>query len=455
MLSIGSGTHLFSNSDSIKLQLPVHCAQRWALIHKVFTHYDPGSPLETGFANVDRKQLYAEHWETCRRPHIVDLPNHLALRARKNHAAFVERIPALARAFSFPKRSRGIVTTAGSALMPMLLVSLKLLRRTGCTLPVEVFIASFADYEPLVCEKILPSLNAKCVMFGDDFLDIQLPNGKPELEAYQFKPFVILMSSFNEVLFLDTDNFPVTNPELLFKSEPFLETGLIVWPDFWCASQSPLFYEITATPEPPIRDRPGSESGQIMYDKNRHVEDLLLACYYSYYGPGLWYPLLSQGFPGEGDKETYIAAAAALKKPFYQARQLPGMLAEENAIDFAILQVNPAVDYAEMEAGKTWQELESPQAFIHHHFPKLDAQLIREFNHTWIVEKHDRMWGPADRTWELFGLDLEYEVWKAINYTACDLGGIFQAWEGYESSCDFVQNHIRSVFLSDSVNIGS
>jgi alpha 1,2-mannosyltransferase len=470
-LTSGSRTHLFGGSDAsfdaslfspsispfqkqlppfgdvLKLQLPAQCAQRWALIHKVFTHFNPGSPLATGFENVDRKELYAESWDTCRRPNIVDLEYQQALRARKNHAAFLERLPALARAFSFPTKSRGIVTTANGALMPMLLVSLRLLRRTGCTLPVEVFIADFGDYEPALCEKVLPSLNAKCVMFADDFLDVPLPSGKPELEAYQLKPFVLMLSSFNQVLFLDADNFPITDPEPLFDSEPFLETGLITWPDFWCASQSPLFYQITGTAEPPIRDRPGSESGQIMYDKTRHVEDLLLACYYSYYGPGLWYPLLSQGFPGEGDKETYLAAAVALNKTFYQARQLPAMLSDEGAIDFAILQVNPADDYAEMKAGKPWQDLQSPHAFIHHHFPKLDALQIRRSNHSWVLHQHDRMWGPAQKTVGMFGLDLEYEVWKAINYTACDLEYMFKTWER-NSSCQFVQEHMRLVFES-------
>jgi hypothetical protein len=48
------------------------------------------------------------------------------------------------------------------------------------------------------------------------------------------------------------------------------------------------------------------------------------------------------GFPGKGGKKTYLAAAVALNKTFYQARQLPAMLSDEGAIDFAILQVNPA-----------------------------------------------------------------------------------------------------------------
>jgi hypothetical protein len=141
----GSRTHLFGSSDAsfdaslfspsispcqkqlppfgdvLKLQQPAQCGQRWALIHNVYTHFNHGRPLAMGFENVDRKELCAENWDTCRRPNIVDLEYPQALRARKNHAAFLERLPALPRAFSFPKKSRGIVTTANGALMPIFL----------------------------------------------------------------------------------------------------------------------------------------------------------------------------------------------------------------------------------------------------------------------------------------------------------------------------------------------
>ena len=437
-------------SDNLKLQLPPHCAKRWGYIHKVFTNHNPGSPLNTSVEHAGEAEYYEESWETCKRPNVVHLASQHVVRAQKTHEAFLTRLPALARAFTFAKASRGIVTTANGALMPVLLVSLRLLRRTGCTLPVQVFLATLADYEPLLCEKVLPSLNAHCVILGDNFLDITPPAGKPYLASYQIKPFVLLLSSFNQVLFLDVDNFPVTNPGLLFDSEPFLSTGLVIWPDLWCASQSRFFYHITGAPETPLSERPASESGQIMYDKSRHVEDLLLACYYSYYGPGLYYPLLSQGYPGEGDKETYIVAAQIMNKTFYQARQLPGMLPDDFVVDFAIQQVNPAADYAAMQAGKTWQEAPSPHAFIHHHYPKLNAlQMMQREDYEWAKGAHGRMWGPAHETVAMYGLDLEHEVWKAINYTACDLENMFLVWQGQNSSCQFVQEHMRLVFKDD------
>ena len=39
--------------------------------------------------------------------------------------------------------------------------------------------------------------------------------------------------------------------------------------------------------------------------------------YYNYFGPDYYYPLQSQNGPGQGDKETFSAAAVAVNSPFY------------------------------------------------------------------------------------------------------------------------------------------
>jgi alpha 1,2-mannosyltransferase len=437
-----------SYGDALAIALPEDNSKRWTLIHKVFAHYNPGTPLETSFANVDKKQLYIETWETCERPNLVHIDSQHIIKARKKHSAFVEHLPALAHAFSYPENTRGIVTTAGGELMPRLLVGLRMLRRTGSSLPVEVFLNNMTDYEPQLCSKVLPTLGAKCVLLGHDMLDGTTPKGASSVTMYQVKPFAVLFSSFNEVLFMDADNFPVTDPEHAFKSKPFRDTGLVIWPDLWCASQSRLFYQIAGTSAPSIKDRPGSESGQLMYNKNKHLEDLLLACYYNYHGPKLWWPLLSQGFPGEGDKETYLASALVMNASFYQARQVPGMLPEEYNVDFAMKQVNLIEDFAATQAETPLSELKSPTAFIHHHYPRLDAvQIIQRDDYEWAKEgKHDRMWGSKEKTEELFGFDLEHEVWKAINYTACGIGHMFRAWEKEKSPCSWITEHMRTVF---------
>ncbi|GMF65764.1 unnamed protein product [[Candida] boidinii] len=66
---------------------------------------------------------------------------------------------------------------------------------------------------------------------------------------------------------------------------------------------------------------PTSESGMVMVNKIEHAETLLLILYYNIYGPDFYYPMITQGGAGEGDKDTFIAAAYALNKKVYQVKQ--------------------------------------------------------------------------------------------------------------------------------------
>jgi alpha 1,2-mannosyltransferase len=45
------------------------------------------------------------------------------------------------------------------------------------------------------------------------------------------KVFAILLSSFEEALFLDCDNTPVSDPTIVFLSRDYLNTGAVFWPD--------------------------------------------------------------------------------------------------------------------------------------------------------------------------------------------------------------------------------
>lgn len=104
----------------------------------------------------------------------------------------------------------GIVTTGGVQLFPVLLVSLRMLRRTGCTLPVQVFLGDRAEYAAVrnICEDVLPSLNARCFVVSDIY-----SKGTATLpDHYQFKILAILFSSFKNILFLDADSNPAHSP---------------------------------------------------------------------------------------------------------------------------------------------------------------------------------------------------------------------------------------------------
>lgn len=72
---------------------------------------------------------------------------------------------------------------------------------------------------------------------------------------------------------------------------------------------------------------------------------------YNVYGPKYYYPLLSQGSQGEGDKETFAAAAIYLDQPYYLVERSVdplGFFQKNNQQDFrgvGMLQYDPIDDF--------------------------------------------------------------------------------------------------------------
>lgn len=139
------------------------------------------------------------------------------------HTTFVERTSSLSLVDLYIPGSRGIVTTAGGKYIPVFLVSLRLLRRTGSTLPVEVFLADQTEYDHKLCTRTLPALNARCRILTD----VLGASENVEIKTYQYKIFAILFSSFEDVFFLDADNLPLLDPAQLLISEPFSTYGMV------------------------------------------------------------------------------------------------------------------------------------------------------------------------------------------------------------------------------------
>ena len=124
--------------------------------------------------------------------------------------------------------TKGIVTSAGGGYFPVLLVILRMLRRTGSTLPVEIFLKSKDEYEEVACE-LFKELGATCVVLSEFFEDFRI---RFDFQHYQLKGFGMLFSSYEEILFLDADNFPVRKPEDLFETEIYKERGMVLWQDY-------------------------------------------------------------------------------------------------------------------------------------------------------------------------------------------------------------------------------
>lgn len=394
-------------------------------------------------------------------------------RMREAHSNFVNDMKRSPPQIVYDPGSRGVVMTAGYDQLPVLVTSIRMLRRTSSHLPVEVFLADISDYDDEICDNVLPSLNARCFLLSDVF---QAARSGVSIDHFQYKIMAVLFSSFEEVLLLDSDAFPLHDPSPLFDQHPFNTTGMVMWPDFWYASESPYYFEIAKIDAiPSLQARASMESGEILYSKTKHPLSIMLATYYNLWGPTYYYPLLSQGAPGQGDKETFAWAATALSEPFYAVNKpvmAVGRLDTNGMwLGSAMVQHDPTADAEVCKPGlpdsghRATMGTADPSSgsvaanvkpfFIHANFPKFDPSSIfaqsddvaghagptRDSNGTSV-----RCWMDQDRAIEVFGFDVEYRFWEEIKSTACEHEQQFGCWRGKQGICKRVTKYWYDVF---------
>lgn len=345
----------------------------------------------------------------------------------------------------------GIVFVSGDEYYWLTILSIKYIRNNlNDDTPVEIFVPTRKKNNHH-CNKItLVYPNVKCKYFSDFLSDDQLD----KISGYQYKSLSLLLSSFQNILYLDSDNIPIHRVKDMFELEKFKNFGFISWPDFWKRSTNYKFYEMSGIKSNavPISSSPSIESGQILINKLTHLKTLLLSYYYNYYGPGYFYPLLSQGFPGEGDKETFYIASRVVKEPTYLITGLKtksfGYQDKTDKNNFkgqGILQTNPnnQKDY--------W--------FLHINYPKLNLNKMLEsgyFEKNENNKKNLRKWGIIRNAQndnseiefiKTLGVDYELEIWKNMyEILKTDFKG-FQVFSeiGNDEMADYVEVHITDL----------
>lgn len=340
----------------------------------------------------------------------------------------------------------GIVTVAGGFYFAPAILSIRMLRKTNSTLPVQVFLRNKSEYEKKICQEVLPALNAECFVIQD-----HLRKDNPvQVEHYQLKVLAILFSSFESVLYLDSDCMTLLDPAELFLSEPFLSTGLVSWPDYWIATEDPVFYKIAGLPSfPKGLPARSSEAGQLLISKQTHLTTLLLAAYYNIYGPGIYYPILSQGAAGEGDKETFLAAAVVLENPDYRVRHRLGTVgyheADRKFHGTAMVQYHPGDDYAPRDPTSLKQ---TRPLFLHANSPKMNIAHLLADDRVFYQGTEDRLrlWGPKESMSKMVGYDIEEIVWGEIVDMACQLDNTLKDFRGAWQICERAQRHYRKTF---------
>ncbi|KAI9838253.1 MAG: hypothetical protein M1819_005520 [Sarea resinae] len=432
----------------------------WRVLQPVLDSYPPKCDSPSRRGNADAVGYNPTH--DTPRPDLLTMAPDGVERMRESHARFVDAVHVNVTRGSYTPGTRGLVTTAGGPYLPVLVISLRMIRRSGSNLPMEVFLASWKEYEDHICDVVLPSLNARCIVLSD------ILNAFPtalQVTHYQYKIFAIIFSSFEELLFVDADSFTIHNPDRLFTSEPFSSRGLITWPDFWASSASPYYYNISNQTVPPLTERASSETGEILISKNKHHDTLLLATYYNYYGPTHYYPLLSQGAPGEGDKETFLAAAAALGEPFYATSESVRSIGHPNKegrlAGSAMVQYDPVEDYRLTSKGlwraKNPKIAKQPRPFfIHANYPKFNPATVFDNEHdvkpTIGANGEDtRAWTDGKDTMEAIGPEVEKHFWEEIKWTGCELEDKFESWKGKKGICARVEKYYHNVYGPGSI----
>lgn len=357
-------------------------------------------------------------------------------------------------------KGRGIVMVGGGEYFGPAIVSLHMLRRTGSTLPVEVFVPDDAEYEKQICDVYFKKLDAKCVVLSHIFGKSKLKTGQSDdadmkVTHYQLKSLALLLSSFSDALLLDSDSIPLTDPaETLFDAEPYTSKGMVVWPDFWRATESPKFWTIAGkTSFPSDLPATASEAGQLAVNKATHLAPLLLSAYYNIFGPDHYYPLLSQGALGQGDKETFLAAAVVLNSTYYRVKTNAGTLGRNDGTgehNTALLQHSPADDhrYHSSSSSSPPSQAAIRPMFLHSNTPKMNAgHLVDEGD---LVaadgETRLRLLGSKESAQKLFGFDVERTIWELLVQTGCELQNVLAEWKTRERMCDRLQEHYQAVF---------
>ncbi|CAR22176.1 alpha-mannosyltransferase [Lachancea thermotolerans CBS 6340] len=278
---------------------------------------------------------------------------------KKFRAAIGEKLMPMFRKLDTPAFSGdGILIVGGGKYSVFALPAIKAIRENSgfklkSSIPIEIIIPPSDKADRGFCDNVLPKVDplglTKCV-FLDEMFDADTLS---HIEGYQIKALALLVSRFERVLMLDADNYVVNSINDYFTSSALNDKGLILWPDYWRRLHHPKLYgivdlgvspdhisrysvddvspdymykkSVTDTPFHDFRDAlpdGGTESGQLLVDKKKHLDSIIMSLYYNYNGKSYYYPILGQGFAGEGDKDTFALASRVMHGPgsFYQVK---------------------------------------------------------------------------------------------------------------------------------------
>ena len=224
-------------------------------------------------------------------------------------------LDALSASEPYPRErfsGRGIVTCAGGPdYFVCAWVMLNMLRKQGCSAPIECWYLGPEEMDEEMTTLLSP-LGVRCIDASEVMrrYPVRQP---PHRRGWQLKPYSIIHSSFEEVIFIDADNVPIVDPTSFFSSAAYQETGAVFWPD-----REPLPRGwLDLAPEENMwdacgvsfRNEPSFETGQMLIDKRRCWDALQLTMHFNQYAD-FYYKFIW------GDPETFRFAWFLRNQPY-------------------------------------------------------------------------------------------------------------------------------------------
>lgn len=248
-----------------------------------------------------------------------------------NAASYVDQvIPHLPDSPPEPKSGRGIVIACGGYKFQInAWVCINLLRHFKCTLPIECWYLGEKERNT-AWEQLVKDLGCTCI----DAYEVRKKYPHRRLHGWELKPYAIMHSPFEEVLYLDADNCPIRNPEYLFEEPEYKNTGAIFWPDFSRLDKARLAWKVFGNI--PYRNEPEVESGQIVINKIKCWKALELMHWYMQNSNNFFFHHV------HGDKEIFHLAWRKLDMPYAMPSRpihaLPGVMCQHDFQEGRIFQ---------------------------------------------------------------------------------------------------------------------
>jgi len=233
---------------------------------------------------------------------------------RQTSERFIKHIPPYPNQFD----KRGVVICAGGQYLQCAWVCIRMLRKLGCKLPIELWHLGVDEMDENI-RLLLKQFGVRCV----NAFDVRKRHPARELAGWPLKAYAIKHCKFEEVLLLDADNVPVQNPDYLFETHAYQHSGAIFWPDIR-RGITPIVWKLFGIPY--IRE-PEFESGQIIINKRRCWRALCLALWFNEHGDFYYRHIL-------GDKDTFHLAFRKLRKSFSlihtSVERIPGTMCQHD-----------------------------------------------------------------------------------------------------------------------------